>query len=139
MLHDKVFAGTTVPSIAPSNIPSNDPTSFQPKKPSQNPSKQESEHPTAIATLFVLHELYSSTGGINWIDTWDFSSGESWCSFHGITCDDFDQIIKISLEQNNLEGTIPSELGMLASLRSLRLHYNYIAGTIPSELGALSS
>ena len=28
---------------------------------------------------------------------------------------------------------------MLASLRSLRLHYNYITGTIPSELGALSS
>ena len=39
MLHDKVFAGTTVPSIAPSKIPSNDPTTFQPKKTITEPFK----------------------------------------------------------------------------------------------------
>jgi Leucine-rich repeat (LRR) protein len=43
------------------------------------------------------------------------------------------------LYQNNIEGTIPADLGNLKSLISLDLYNNNITGTIPKELGKLKS
>ena len=40
---------------------------------------------------------------------------------------------------NNLEGTIPEELGALASLTQLNLSGNKLSGTIPSTLYALTN
>ena len=41
------------------------------------------------------------------------------------------------LEQNQLTGQIPKELGELTALRELRLNENRLSGTIPPELGQL--
>ncbi|BFG24439.1 hypothetical protein CerSpe_274700 [Prunus speciosa] len=43
------------------------------------------------------------------------------------------------LYKNNIQGTIPAELGNLKSLISLDLYNNNISGTIPSSLGKLKS
>ena len=43
------------------------------------------------------------------------------------------------LYKNNIQGTIPSELGNLKSLISLDLYNNNISGTIPPSLGKLKS
>lgn len=40
----------------------------------------------------------------------------------------------LSLDNNQLNGTIPSSLGDLSSLRELHLENNYLTGTIPSSL-----
>ena len=45
----------------------------------------------------------------------------------------------MDLHDNDLTGTIPSELGSLSSLEWLSLYRNDLTGTIPSELGRLSS
>jgi hypothetical protein len=42
------------------------------------------------------------------------------------------------LYENQLTGTIPTELGNLINLTYLQLHNNQLTGTIPTELGSLS-
>ena len=44
----------------------------------------------------------------------------------------------LSLEFNQLSGTIPAELGQLGQLIQLNLHNNQLSGMIPAELGQLS-
>ena len=43
------------------------------------------------------------------------------------------------LDQNDLSGEIPPELGDLANLKSLNLEYNELSGEIPPELGDLAN
>jgi Leucine rich repeat len=42
------------------------------------------------------------------------------------------------IDSNNVEGTLPDELGALSALQVLELRYNGISGTIPSSIGQLS-
>ena len=44
----------------------------------------------------------------------------------------------LNLQNNQLNGSIPMELGGLSNLKRLYLHYNRLSGAIPSELGNLS-
>jgi Leucine-rich repeat (LRR) protein len=43
------------------------------------------------------------------------------------------------LYKNNIQGTIPAELGNLKSLVSLDLYNNNISGTVPPSLGKLKN
>ena len=45
----------------------------------------------------------------------------------------------LSLSSNKLIGTIPAELGSLCCLQDLHLYRNLLTGTVPAELGNLSS
>ena len=44
----------------------------------------------------------------------------------------------ILLDQNNLQGTLPTEVSVLKSLSELHVYFNNITGTLPTELGSLS-
>jgi len=46
--------------------------------------------------------------------------------------------VGLNLEDNELKGSIPPDLGNLASLEGLGLYGNELTGAIPSELGRLS-
>jgi hypothetical protein len=64
------------------------------------------------------------------------------CDWPGITCDDdffHPSITSINMGRMNLDGTIPSEIGLLSSLTHLDLAQNMIQGTIPDELFAVPS
>ena len=44
----------------------------------------------------------------------------------------------LSLESNNLSGTIPAGIGLATSLASLLLDLNHLTGTLPDELTRLT-
>jgi len=46
-------------------------------------------------------------------------------------------LIHATIDQNNIAGPIPSEIGNLSVLRILHLDYNQLSGVIPSELDNL--
>ena len=47
-------------------------------------------------------------------------------------------LIDLHLNNNQLSGSIPTELGNLTALRDLRLNDNQLSGTIPTQLGNLA-
>lgn len=47
--------------------------------------------------------------------------------------------LALDLQDNQLTGTVPTELGLLTELRGLSLQNNAMFGTLPSQLGELSS
>ena len=44
-----------------------------------------------------------------------------------------------TIDMNNLQGTLPTEIAVLRSLSELHVYYNSIGGTLPTELGSLTS
>ena len=49
------------------------------------------------------------------------------------------RVTQIRLNRGGLDGSIPEELGQLASLKKLDLENNQLSGSIPKELGQLAS
>ena len=47
-------------------------------------------------------------------------------------------VVKLKLPSNRLAGTLPTELGLLSTVRNVWLQQNDLGGTLPSELAALS-
>jgi Leucine-rich repeat (LRR) protein len=86
----------------------------------------------------ALIALYDSTDGENWKRNTGWNVTNTPCSWRGITCDG-GHVTVITLESNQLTGSIPAELGNLSNLESLSLDYNQLSGSIPAELGNLSN
>jgi Leucine-rich repeat (LRR) protein len=96
----------------------------------------------------ALIALYNATNGDNWENNsrWKginpeadgFSENGSEGTWFGITVSG-DHVIEISLYYNNLNGSLPPELGSLSNLESLYLADIQLSGIIPSQLGNLSS
>ena len=92
----------------------------------------------------ILAALYGSAGGENWTrgDNWltDAALGE----WYGVEVNDSGRVVSLDLSSNGLTGTIPPELGNLASLNSLDFADNGflrdgLSGSIPPELGNLAN
>jgi hypothetical protein len=97
----------------------------------------------------ALIALYNSTDGDNWINKSGWKTpplaGDGFAlpgtenTWHGITCDPGNTTVQsISLNYNNLNGTLPPQLGNLDNLLLLFLGVNQLSGTIPPELGNLT-
>ena len=79
----------------------------------------------------ALLALYNSTNGNEWNSTWDLNADiDTW---YGVKVEN-NHIIEISLPFNNLQGTLPQEIGNLNLLRKLNLGFNKLQGTIPSTI-----
>lgn len=85
-----------------------------------------------------LAALYEATDGDNWTTSWDLSNCDV-CSYFGITCNEDGQIIRIDLDENNLTGFIPLEIGDFENLEDLFLKGNNLSDSIPSSIGKLIS
>jgi Leucine-rich repeat (LRR) protein len=95
----------------------------------------------------ALIALYNSTNGDSWtnnagwktppLHTDGFAMPGTEDSWFGVTADNL--VREISLWSNNLQGTIPVQIGSLSGLYSLGLSDNQLAGTIPPELGNVSN
>ncbi len=87
----------------------------------------------------ALVALYNATNGSGWTDKTNWLSDRPLGEWYGVTANAQDRVTRLVLDNNNLTGAIPSELGNLASLEVLALWYNNLTGTIPAELGDLAN
>ena len=85
----------------------------------------------------VLVTLYNLTNGTNWNNSSNWLSEEPLGEWYGVSTDHSGRVTELSLEGNNLLGTIPPELGQIKMLQSIQLGFNELSGPIPPELGNL--
>ena len=85
----------------------------------------------------ALLALYEDTDGDNWTNNRNWLSNSPLDSWYGVTTDRNGRVVELDLSENELSGTIPSELGNLINLEALSLFGNRLSGGIPSELGNL--
>lgn len=106
-----------------------------PTSPAQFDCANVTEIPQAECEALVA--LYESTNGDNWTNNTDWLATNTPCSWFGITCWE-GELIELSLNNNQLNGTIPPEISNLAALRILSLAGNQLRGPIPPEIGDLT-
>ena len=87
----------------------------------------------------ALVALYNATNGNAWTDNTAWLTDEDHCAWSGLTCNESGLVTRLSLGRNGLNGSIPGELGNLASLQILELFGNGLSGNIPAELGNLTN
>ena len=100
--------------------------------PTPTPARSDSDRAVLVA-------LYHSTGGANWDANANWLSDRPIAEWHGVSTDSNGRVIRLALQDNNLTGTLPAELGGLSNLTELVLYNNHLTGEIPPELGGLSN
>jgi len=86
----------------------------------------------------ALVALYNSTDGDNWTNNDGWLQTLTPCTWYGVTCE-YGHITTLNLNNNQLNGTTPSELGDLVNLQGLFLAINNLSGEIPSTIAVLSN
>ena len=87
----------------------------------------------------ALAALYNTTNGSSWRDDTNWVSSRPLGEWYGVSTDADGRVTELDLRDNQLSGSIPSELGNLDNLQALGLHDNQLSGSIPSELGNLDN
>jgi Leucine-rich repeat (LRR) protein len=90
------------------------------------------------AECLALVALYNSTNGANWSNKSGWLVANTPCSWDGVSCV-AGHVTELQLHNNQLNGSIPSQLGNLANLLRLYLDYNQLSGSIPPELSNLTN
>ncbi|CAJ1935913.1 unnamed protein product [Cylindrotheca closterium] len=90
---------------------------------------------------YAMAVFYYATDGDNWNRNTTFLSDASVCDWgsnygDGVTCNGAGQVTSFRLFNRGLTGSLPSEIGLLFSLRGIFLSMNNITG-IPSRIGSL--
>jgi Leucine-rich repeat (LRR) protein len=89
----------------------------------------------------ALIALYNSTNGAGWLNrtNWrnaadtDFNAAGTECTWFGVSCSaGATNVAQISLENNNLSGTLPSTLNQLSQLSVFSATSNKLSGSVPS-------
>ena len=86
----------------------------------------------------ILVALYETTGGPNWTYSDNWLTDAPLDQWYGVSTGGGDRVVRLFLHINGLVGLIPSELGKLSALQSLKLSGNDLSGYIPLELGSLA-
>ena len=87
----------------------------------------------------VLVALYEATDGPNWTNNTNWMSDEPLDQWFGVATNTVGRVEQLILENNNLTGRIPGELGNLVDLRILTLGDNpSLKGRLPDQLVDLS-
>ncbi len=86
----------------------------------------------------ALVALYDATDGANWTNTWNLALPmETW---HGVILNGDGCVTHLIINNNNLNGSIPPEIGYLSHLSQLYIRWNSgLSGSIPPEIGHLTN
>mmetsp|Transcript_45087 Transcript_45087/g.54182 ORF Transcript_45087/g.54182 Transcript_45087/m.54182 type:complete len:759 (+) Transcript_45087:97-2373(+) len=95
---------------------------------------------------YVIVLLYYTLGGSTWDFTANFFITGEECNWNiqsvfyvgGVFCKN-GAVTSLYLPSNNVKGKIPTEIGLLSSMKLLRLNSNDLSGEIPSELSKLTN
>jgi len=90
---------------------------------------QVTQIPTSECDALVA--LYDSTDGDNWTNKTGWKVTTTPCSWSGIRCTG-GHVTQIYPDNNNLTGSLPSELNFLTALEYLSLKSNKLSGSIPN-------
>ena len=93
----------------------------------------------AASDRAALVALYNATGGANWGNNRNWLSNAPMGEWHGVITDSDGRVTHLYLDDNQLTGEIPAELGNLTNLEVLSLSNNQLTGEIPAELGDLTN
>ncbi|MBN1481114.1 T9SS C-terminal target domain-containing protein [candidate division KSB1 bacterium] len=84
----------------------------------------------------ALVELYYSTNGSQWFNAENWLTTEPLSHWHGITVG-HGRVVAIQLQNNNLEGPLPADIGAITNLERIDLSGNLLSDTIPHAIGNL--
>ena len=90
----------------------------------------------------VLQALFRATNGAGWTRNTNWGDPSAALNtWYGVTTNNDGRVTVLHLDNNNLSGRIPPELGYLTGLNltDLNLSNNQLSGPIPSELGDLDN
>ena len=93
-------------------------------------------HPDDFAALVAL---YNATDGANWTNNSNWLSDRPLREWHGVRTEGNGPVTGLYLNDNQLSGEIPPELGGLSNLEELVLYQNRLSGEIPAKLGSLAN
>jgi hypothetical protein len=83
--------------------------------------------------------LYYATDGANWTHNEGWLTDPNMCNWYGVgscwSVGNEQRIISLDLSDNNLKGTLPTQLGDLVDLEILWLGRNQLSGPIPESIG----
>jgi len=72
----------------------------------------------------ILTRFYQATGGADWYESSAWVSSEDKCEWHGIECNERNEVISITLQSNNLVGVPPGSIFDLPMLELIDLSSN---------------
>ena len=94
---------------------------------------------TVATDKAALVALYNATAGANWRTRTNWTSAEPLSAWSGITTNSDGRVTRLVLNNNGLDGTLPTALGDLTALEYLDLQDNALSGALPAELADLTN
>ena len=82
----------------------------------------------------ALVAFYNATDGENWKNNRNWLSDAPIGEWEGVTTAANGRVTGLDLQENQLSGELPPELGNLTNLTHLYLHENQLSGCIPGSL-----
>ena len=90
-----------------------------------------------VSIRIALGMLYRATNGPDWTQNTNWLTDAPVEEWHGVTVGLYGQVVILNLNNNNLGGSIPMDVGQLWTLEELNLGSNRISGEIPATIGKL--
>ncbi len=89
--------------------------------------------------MAVLEAIYDALGGETWNDNTNWKTDVPLNEWFGVETNDNGCVTRILLENNNLSGNIPAEIGDFSEIIEINFGKNAISGTITTDFGKLTT